>query len=78
MRQCPSSAPPVPGSLAAAASWGSTHVESFDIEVNAPRIKWDYSHTFDPAPFLPDPIVRWAFLDPDVTGRSRAGPQGTR
>ena len=32
--------------------------------VVADRIKWEHSPSFDPVPFLVDPIVRQAFLDP--------------
>ena len=48
MRQCPSSAPPVPGSLASAADWDSTQSEPFDLKIRANRIKWDYSPVFVP------------------------------
>ena len=30
------------------------------------RIKWDYSPSFDPIPYLTDPVVKRAFISPDT------------
>ena len=65
-RQCPTSAPPVSGSSAEAAIWGTSQSEPFDLRVRASQIKWDYSPSFDPAPYLSDDRVRGAFRDPDA------------
>ena len=42
------------------------HVDTVTAKpVVADRIKWNHSPTFDPRPFLTDPIVRAAYEDPD-------------
>ena len=35
-------------------------------EVVASRIKWENPPSFDPIPYLPDPVVRSAFITPDI------------
>lgn len=37
--------------------------------VFADRIKWKLAPSFDPSPYLSDPVVRQAFIDPDVLRR---------
>ena len=39
------------------------------LPVQADRIKWKLAPTFDPVPFLSDPIVKRAFQDPNVLRR---------
>ena len=41
--------------------------------VRASRIKWPYSPSFDPRPFLHEPLTRAAFEDPEVL-RLSPGP----
>ena len=40
----------------------STHYK----EVVASRIKWEHPPSFNPIPYLPDPVVRAAFINPDT------------
>ena len=39
------------------------------LPVTASRIKWKLAPSFDPTPFLTDPVVKKAFLDPNVLRR---------
>lgn len=41
------------------------------LPVRSERIKWKLAPTFDPSPFLSDPVVRAAFKQPDVLRRPK-------
>ena len=41
-------------------------------QIQADRIKWKLGPSFDPVPFLPDPIVRAAFQNPEVLRKPAA------
>ena len=68
---------PAGATLAQECEWTAPLNATLDLAVQASRIKWDYSPSFDPRPYLLNPRVLAVLDDPEVQRLPRSEwPEG--